>query len=288
MTSTTTTTANTATTATITVKRASAPACGFDEDFEKCAALSADLVSSLAGAGIGGGLGLLSDAIRPADDDENRMRRRLVSLLAGATLGGIAGYGSSQFTKNAPVLFPEKPSPARRVGEALDPDVSTVVAAGGLGYGLHPHFSRGGRLNEMITPGARGMRSVVTPKVLEDRAVASALREYENVAGGGKRLRIGQLLDRYGLYNPFKDRVAAADVAEKNLFRKLRGSKAFKAELKGAGRKMPKASKGIGEAFAHNAARIARSTGGKGRALRSLALLAGGGAALYKGYDMTH
>ena len=42
------------------------------------------------------------------------------------------------------------------------------------------------------------------------------------------------------------------------------------------------------EGFAHNASKVLRKQSPHGRALRALALLLGSGAALYKGYDMTH
>lgn len=281
-----------------------------DEDFEKCAALSADAMSALVGAGIGGAMGLAADTIRPADEDEDRWKRRLTSLLAGATLGGIGGYGTNKLVKGSPLLFPEKPSFSSRVGEALDPDISTLIAAGGLGYGLHPSVTRGGSIYGMFTPGAKEMSGLdlTSDFFKHDTKTRQALKQYESVAGGGKRLAIGRLLDKYipKKYkklnfdlpilgnvtihtNPFHKRVADTEIAATHLAKRMK-SKGFNKLLAGAGIDpatfIPRRK--YVEGFAHNAAKVLKKQSPHGRALRALALLLGGGAALYKGYDMTH
>lgn len=265
----------------------------FDNEFAKCAETSSDLVSTLVGAGLGGGLGLLADHIRPADEDENRLRRRLTSLLTGAALGGVAGFGLNRFRNETPLLFPKKPSAASRIGEALDPDVSTVLAAGGLGYGLSPTLSRGGSIRGLFTPGAKELSGLnLTPEFFKNNPkIEGALKQYEAVAGGGKRLAIGKLLDKYvpKEWNPFSDRVANAAKAESNLLKTLKASKGkrgFQQLMRNAGLTGKNAVKPTAEGFAHNAAKAFRKASPHGRALRALALLIGGGAALYKGNDM--
>ena len=281
-----------------------------DEDFEKCAALSADAMSALVGAGIGGAMGLAADTIRPADEDEDRWKRRLTSLLAGATLGGIGGYGTNKLVKGSPLLFPDKPSFSSRLGEAVDPDISTLLAAGGLGYGMYPSVTRGGSIYGMFTPGAKEMSGLdLTPEIFkQDAKMRQALKQYESVAGGGKRLAIGRLLEKYipKKYkklnfdlpvfgnvtihtNPFHKRVADADKAATLLAKRIK-SKRFLQLFRGAGLNpktfVPKRK--YVEGFAHNASKVLRKQSPHGRALRALALLLGSGAALYKGYDMTH
>lgn len=157
------------------------------DDFEKCADANSTLVSSLIGAGLGGGLGLVSDAIRPADPDERRGRRRLASILGGLVLGGIAGAGVDQLKKNSPLLFPPKRSLGGRALDAIDPSLSTAVAAGGIGYWARPHLTNGGALLEALQP----HRSMFNGQPInlaanESRELSSALSNYERVVSNGK------------------------------------------------------------------------------------------------------
>lgn len=264
-----------------------------DVDFEKCASASADMIAALLGASIGGKLGLVSDAIRPADDDEDRNRRRLMALLSGAALGGIAGYGARRFMDSSPSLFGGKPSVPSRVMEAVDPDVSTVLAAGGLGWGASPAFSRGGGIAGLYTRGARDFSGLHLDKAFREdvanRGVMDALSRYDAIAGGGKRLALRRLMDTFmPNKGPFRSLQAEEGLAAQNLVSELGKSTAFKDKLKGMGIDLAKVTNENAGGISHNIARSARRFSPKGRAARALALLIGGGAALYKGYDMTH
>lgn len=93
-------------------------------DLAKSAAASADTLSPLIGALAGGGLGYLADKLRPVDEDENKVSRRLTSILAGAALGGVAGHGINQLRKASPLL--SKPAPKKK---KWDPSWSTMAGA---------------------------------------------------------------------------------------------------------------------------------------------------------------
>lgn len=75
----------------------------------KDAELSADALAPLIGALAGGGIGLAADAVRPADEDEDRLKRRITSILAGAAMGGMAGHGLREFGKASPLVGAGKP-----------------------------------------------------------------------------------------------------------------------------------------------------------------------------------
>ena len=245
--------------------RSSRPRPPADPDFEKCAAVSSDAVSAMVGAGVGGGLGLLADAIRPADSDEDRRRRRLVSLLAGAALGGIAGYGGNKFVKNSPVLFPGEESTVSRLTSALDPSFSTILAAGGLGYGLKPHLERGGAIHRLFNNSAKAWGNVsIEPSLLNEfiknkkgdivnsgnpSEVARALTAYEGAAGKGKRLMLGRLIDKIPYFkdhNPFRTRLKNVATAEEAL------GQAFEAQAKRE-RKLTGGASTIERMFPHKA-----------------------------------
>jgi hypothetical protein len=178
-------------------------------EFVKCAEISSDAISAMLGAGLGGGLGLISDAIRPVDRDEDRLKRRLSALIGGAALGGIAGVGMNQFKKSSPLFFPEKRSVPGRIFDAVDPAPSTAIAVGGLGYGLHPHFARGGAVREWLTPELRtfnGHNINWNARNMEE--LSHALAAYDNAVRSGRITeRIGELLNKVpGLnaLNPWK------------------------------------------------------------------------------------
>ena len=57
--------------------------------------------SALIGALGGGGLGLLTHAITPKDEDEDQRKRLLSHVLAGALAGGAAGYGYNTLRRTA-------------------------------------------------------------------------------------------------------------------------------------------------------------------------------------------
>lgn len=268
---------------------------GFDSsDFEKCAQASSDMVSALAGAGLGAGLGLLSDSIRPADPDEDRRRRRLTSLLAGATLGGIAGYGLNKARHRVPIIAPEKkPSMPSRIGEFFDPDISTLAALGGVGYGVAPTFSRGGFIRGLMTPGAADSAGLRLTKDFfkNNPDVTGALAQYLNATGGGKRVGLHKLLTSIGLghISPWAGRVARSNNAGAFLRNVLSNNPDFQNIVARAGSSLtPAGANPSAEAFSHNAAKVLKKMTPKGRALRAAALLGGLAAGGYKLYDTTH
>ena len=175
------------------------------EDFAKCAEISSDMVAALTGAGLGSGLGLISDMIRPVDKDENKLRRRLTALLGGAALGGMAGFGANQFRKNAPLFFPEKMSTPAKVVDTFDPAPSTAIAAAGLGYGLYPHFTNGGRVREWLNRDLRLLNGhPINWAAPESRDLVSSIAAYNNAVRSGKITdRIGTLINRI----PFLEKV---------------------------------------------------------------------------------
>ena len=96
------------------------------------------LMSALGGAGLGAGLGFLTHAIMPKDEDEDLRDRLLTHILTGAALGGLAGYGGRVLSRKvAPlVASPEPKGPVARTLDTLDPSLGTVVTAGGAGTGI--------------------------------------------------------------------------------------------------------------------------------------------------------
>lgn len=101
-------------------------------DLAKCAAASADAMSPLIGALVGGGIGLAADAIRPADEDEDRLKRRVTALLAGAALGGMAGHGLKRFSEVSPLvddMSPPPPPPKKGFNPSWNTAVGTTLAA---------------------------------------------------------------------------------------------------------------------------------------------------------------
>ena len=109
--------------------------------------------ASLIGALGGAGIGALSHAITPKDEDEDQGKRLLRNLLFGAAMGGLAGYGSKKFYDMS------KPAPAQPDSWAerhLDPEVSTVLGLTSLGTGAAA-AKRG--VNKVIAGAGEGIAS---------------------------------------------------------------------------------------------------------------------------------
>ena len=105
-----------------------------ERDFMKCASVvSSDSVYSrpLIGALLGGGAGALADSIRPTDEDENKVRRKLQAILSGIVFGGIGGLGLNQMKEVSPLLegFSEPQKPKR----LFDPSWTTLAGVGAVG-----------------------------------------------------------------------------------------------------------------------------------------------------------
>lgn len=268
-------------------------ASGVDADFEKCAQVSSALLSALAGAGIGGGAGLISDAIRPVDEDEDRKKRRVAALLGGILLGGVAGAGYDQFKKETPLLFTPKRSTAGRVFDAIDPSPSTVLAAGGIGYWAKPHFSNGGRIPELLD---RDMKRFVGQPALSQRDPAnrellSALNNYDQAVSHGKtRSRVNSIFKFLtgGRLKPFEETTAARTDEIRQLAHRLRQALDRNTNMTGVLNMIRGSSGGheflgntqahnlrIAKAFSHAVAKARHSAISYGRAGRGAALLAG-------------
>ncbi len=281
------------------------------EDFAKCAEISSDMVAALTGAGLGSGLGLISDMIRPVDKDENKLRRRLTALLGGAALGGMAGFGANQFRKNAPLFFPEKMSTPAKVVDTFDPAPSTAIAAAGLGYGLYPHFTNGGRVREWLNRDLRLLNGhPINWAAPESRELVSSIAAYNNAVRSGKITdRIGTLINRIPFLekvNPWKNglsgNTAVGDAARNladhvrqyaipsttpggaptihngilhNIFGRIynSGDQATREMLAAVGRGDDAAMRRVAEMISHAHAKAGRSM--RGRAARGAALLAG-------------
>lgn len=90
--------------------------------------------ASIIGALGGAGIGALSHAITPKDEDEDKRERLIKNMLYGAAMGGLAGYGSKKFyDMSKPKVV--KDSWAER---NLDPSLGTALGAtslvsGGIG-----------------------------------------------------------------------------------------------------------------------------------------------------------
>ena len=102
-------------------------------DFMKCASvMSSDSVYSrpLIGALLGGGAGALADSIRPVDEDEDKVKRRIQSILAGMAFGGVGGLGLNQLKEVSPLLegFSEPPKKER----SFDPSWTTLAGTGAV------------------------------------------------------------------------------------------------------------------------------------------------------------
>lgn len=92
----------------------------------------AAIVASLGGAG----LGLATHMMTPKDKDEDTSLRLLKHVLAGAALGGLAGYGASRLnTRVGPIVNP--PEPKKSIPERLDPGYGTAAILAGTGVGAH-------------------------------------------------------------------------------------------------------------------------------------------------------
>lgn len=87
--------------------------------------------ASIIGALGGAGIGALSHAITPKDEDEDKRERLIKNMLYGAAMGGLAGYGSKKFyDMSKPKVV--KDSWAER---NLDPSLGTVLGATSIGAG---------------------------------------------------------------------------------------------------------------------------------------------------------
>lgn len=63
-------------------------------------ALNEDAKSALIGALVGSGVGGLSSLLTPTDKDESKVNKILSHILAGAAMGGVAGYGIRRLNAN--------------------------------------------------------------------------------------------------------------------------------------------------------------------------------------------
>lgn len=150
--------------------------------------------ASLIGALGGAGIGALSHAITPKDEDENQGERLLRNLLFGAAMGGLAGYGSKKFYDMS------KPAPAPVDSWAerhLDPEVSTVLGLTSLGTGVAA-AKKG--INKVIARAGEGLAAPlvndgkfvaeVGADVKLDKAVRDAYSAYrESMANPLQRVR---------------------------------------------------------------------------------------------------
>ena len=255
------------------------------DDMEKCAQASSTLMSSLIGAGLGGGLGLVADSVRPADEDENRARRRLAAILSGAVLGGVAGAGADQFRKNTPVLFPPKKRGIGALFDAIDPAPSTAVAAGGIGYWARPHLLNGGRIRELVNPDRNLLNSQPFNFGKGHEDLASALGAYDREVGSG-RLRSGvNWLGKKvtgGKWKPFEEAAAARS----DNIKRMAGELLAKMKADSTGKKIMETvekahpaqaadAETMARALSHRNAKLMRASSKAGRAGRAAALAAG-------------
>lgn len=65
----------------------------------KKADVKSDLATALVGAIVGGGVGYAANKMTPDDEDEDKKKRLLSNVLAGAAMGGLGGYGLSRLGK---------------------------------------------------------------------------------------------------------------------------------------------------------------------------------------------
>lgn len=115
--------------------------------------------ASIIGALGGAGIGALSHAITPKDEDEDKRERLIKNMLYGAAMGGLAGYGSKKFyDMSKPKVV--KDSWAER---NLDPSLSTVLGATSIGAG---GVGASRLLNKLFT--AKG-GDIVSPILQEGR-----------------------------------------------------------------------------------------------------------------------
>lgn len=158
------------------------------DDLVKSAAISADTMSPLVGALLGGGVGLAADAIRPADEDEDRTKRRVTSILAGAALGGLAGHGARQFAKASPLIETAEPARPKYV---FNPGLSTAIGTAMiatplalLGRGKYREIAKALAKNKAITMFGRKF----TPKAIKALKHRLAIGAAAGSAGTGALL----------------------------------------------------------------------------------------------------
>ena len=180
--------------------------------------LSPGTKASIVGALAGGGAGLASDLMTPVDKDEKRTRRMLGNILAGATLGGMAGYGGRKLYERMMSFMPgvtvtEDGNVVPEVKREswfernIDPEYSTALFGSGAATGTiglnrlkNMAWARlGGKITEPLVnigefvPKPVGDKTKITPE-LENAYTAYS----ESIAHPVQRAKafIGKLLDR--------------------------------------------------------------------------------------------
>jgi hypothetical protein len=171
----------------------------------------AAIVSALGGAGVG----LLSHALTPKDDDEDTRGRLLSNILTGAALGGLAGYGGHTLynaVRNGGLApFVQKQEPGWYQRNAPEVGYSDMAIAGGLGAGA---LAGGAKLNALrgtkglellgqkSSAGEGAIRSILNTAtgrlneraVFRDNDLLAAWQAYENAQHTGIVNKLLQLI----------------------------------------------------------------------------------------------
>jgi len=167
--------------------------------------ISDDAKMALLGGLGGAGIGLASHLITPKDKDEDLKGRMLSHILAGAALGGIAGYGGSRLYKRVgPMVLPEKPGWYQR--NAPEVTYSGAATLGGLGAGAYAGVKgldtiRGGIGQTMLADGkspsaARGIREFMKRFAEGREGSSKELQAVSDAWGKANESKLDRLLSK--------------------------------------------------------------------------------------------
>ena len=123
----------------------------------KKADVKSDLATALVGAIVGGGVGYAANRMTPEDEDEDKKKRLLSNVLAGAAMGGLGGYGLSRLGKRVDGLV-DRPGWFQRNWPELGwRHIWGAGAVGGTGYA-------GYRIKNHLLASTRGIaNNVIDP-----------------------------------------------------------------------------------------------------------------------------